>query len=109
MSYKDSISGISVRVTHKEKLPYGNGSKGRLIEPEKGRRSIFVPSWGSMEKEEIDYVVEVAQEQEDERIQSKKKSQLKVNIENLTQAAMQAPPGERAKTVRELRDGGRWI
>ena len=108
MAYKDELC-TNFKVKHKENLPYGNGSRGKFIEAEKGRRSIFVPSWGSMEKEEIDEVVEVAQEQEDERVQSKKKSQLKVNIENLTQAAMQAPPGERAKTVRELRDGGRWI
>ena len=105
MSYRDSISGIGVHVKRKERLPYGEGAKGRLVPSEKGRRSIFVPSFGSMEQDEIDYVVEVAQDQEDERIKKGEKSPTKENLENLVNAAQTAPKGERAKTARELLGG----
>ena len=86
----------------KKRLPYGNRSRGTYIPPEKGRRAIFVPSFGTMDKDEIDYVTEVAQEQEDERIKRKSKSETKENLEQLVEATRSAPQGERAKRAREI-------
>jgi len=92
-------------INESESLPYGSGSRGKFIPSEKGRRPIFVPSFGSMEREEIDYVVEVAQGQEDERLQKNEKSIQKESLENVVEAARRAPSGERAKTARELIGG----
>ena len=94
-----------IRVKHKERLPYGEKSRGTYIPAEKGRRDIFVPSWGSMEKEEIDYVVEEARGQEDERIKGKSKSPAKERLEKVVEATRQAPRGERAKTAQNLING----
>jgi len=102
MSYRGRISGISVIVRKTESLPYGNKSKGRIVPSEKGRRSIFVPSFGALEKEEIDYVVEVAQEQEDERIKRGYKSEQQERLEAVVDATRQAKQGERAKAARKI-------
>jgi|TARA_Y100000310_G_scaffold84594_1_gene81492 putative FmdB family regulatory protein len=88
-----------------ESLPYGSGSRGRYVPSEKGRRDILVPSFGTMEKEEIDYVVEVAQGQEDERIKRQENSMQKQRLERLVGAARYAPAGQRAKTAREIIGG----
>lgn len=101
----EKIKSLSFIVKHKERLPYGEKSRGRFIPAEKGRRDIFVPSFGSMEKEEIDYVVEEARGQEDERIKEKAKSPAKERLEKVVEATRQAPRGERAETARKLIDG----
>lgn len=106
MSYRDSISGIGVIVRRKERLPYGNKDKGKFVPPEKGRRAIFVPSFGTMEKEEVDYVVEVAKEQEDERIKRNEKSEQRECLEQVVEATKRAPRGKRAKTAKEIINGG---
>lgn len=102
MSYKDKISGIGIIIKRKERLPYGSKGRGRFIPPEKGRRAIFVPSFGALEKEEVDYLVEASQEKEDERMKKNVKSVQKERLEQLTQATLQAPEGERANTAREI-------
>lgn len=86
----------------KGNLPYGNKDKGRIVLAEKGRRAIFVPSFGAMEKEEVDYIIEVAQGQEDERIKRPTHSIQRERLESVTQAARNAPRGERIKTIREI-------
>ena len=101
-SYRDSISGIGIIVKNREQKMLGSGAEGRHVPPEKGRRSIFVPSFGAMEQDEIDYVVEVAQEQEDERIKENHKSLTKERLEAVASAAMNAPRGERAKAAKEV-------
>jgi len=95
----------------KDRLPLGNKDKGKFVEAEKGRRAIFVPSYGTMEKEEVDYIVEVAQGQEDERIKRKEKSSTKERLEQVVEATRQAPRGQRAETAREIikNEGTRWI
>ena len=101
----EKIKTIGImKVKHKESLPYGEKSRGRLVPAEEGRRAIFVPSWGSMEKEEIDYVVEEAQGQEDERIKKNKKSATKERLEKVVEATRQAPRGKRAETAQKLID-----
>ena len=60
--------GLTLIFKNKPRLPYGNKDRGRFVPPEKGRRAIFVPSFGVLEKEEVDYIVEASQEKEDERI-----------------------------------------
>jgi len=104
MSYRDRLSGINIIIKQKERLPYGNKDRGKFVPPEKGRRSIFVPSFGTMEKEEVEYVVEVAQEQEDERLKRNEKSPTKQRLENITDAALQAKPGQRRETIQKILD-----
>ena len=98
----EKIKTLSVIVKNKERLPLGNKNKGQFIPPEEGRRAIFVPSYGTMEKEEVDYVVEVAKEQEDERIKRKEVSQQKAMLEDVTLAVRQAPNKQRAKTAQKI-------
>jgi len=111
MSYRDRISNIGIIIKNKERLPYGNKDRGKFIPPEKGRRAIFVPSFGTMEKEEVDYVVEVAQEEEDERLKKNEKSEQKEQLESVVDAARRAPRGKRAETARQIIDnaGKRWV
>ena len=104
MSYKDTLC-VNFVVKHKERLPYGNKDRGRYVKGGNGRRDIFVPSFGTMEKEEIDYVVEVAQEQEDERLKRPEKTPQKENLEYVANEMLKAPKGKRAKTAREIIDG----
>ena len=89
----------------KERLPYGSGSRGKFIPTEKGRRSIFVPSFGVLEKEEVDYIVEAAKEQEDDRIRKNRKSEQKETLEKVTDALRKAKPGQRAKLLKEIQGG----
>ena len=99
--------GITLIFKTKPRLPYGSGSKGKFIPPEKGRRAIFVPSYGTMEKEEVEYIVGTAQEQEDERIKRGYKSEQKERLEQVVGAVRQAPQGKRAKLAREIiKEGG---
>ena len=95
----------------KERLPYGDKSRGKFIPPEKGRRAIFVPSFGALEKEEVDYTVEAAQEQEDERIRKGGISESKAKLEAVANIMRQAPERERAKAGREAMKelGGRDV
>ena len=98
----EKIKTLGVIVRKTERLPYGNRSRGQFIPPEKGRRAIFVPSFGALEKEEVDYLVEASQEQEDERLRKGTKSQVKEELEQVVQAMRQTPAGKRAKTGREI-------
>jgi len=101
MAYKDTLCTNFI-VREKQRLPYGDKDRGRFVEAEKGRRAIFVPSFGTMEREEIDDIVLAAQEKEDERIKRGEKSQIKENLENITQVALSAPRGKRAKAIKEI-------
>jgi hypothetical protein len=102
--------GIQLIFRNKERQMHGSGAKGRFIPAEKGRRSIYVPSFGALEKEEVDYMVEAAQEQEDERVRKGSKSEIKENLEVVADAARRAPRGQRAKTAKEIiKTNARWV
>jgi len=98
----EKIKTLGVIVRNKEQLPYGNKSRGKFIPSEEGRRAIFVPSWGALDKDEVDYVVEAAQEQEDDRIRKGTTSLQKEALEVVTNEIRNAPPGQRAKTGNEI-------
>ena len=106
MSYRDKISGIGIIIKNKENLPYGNKDRGRLVPSEKGRRAIFVPSFGTMEKEEVDYIVEASQDKEDERIKKNEKSNTRERLEQVVEVARRAPRGKRAIAAQEIIDEG---
>ncbi len=92
---------ITLIFKNKERLPYGSGSRGKFVPPENGRRGIFVPSWGALEKEEIDYIVTAEQEKEDERIKKREQSITKQKLEYVTATVLQAPEGKRAEAAQE--------
>jgi len=98
----EKIKTLAFIVKTPEQLPYGNKSRGRYIKGTEGRRDIFVPSFGSMEKEEVDYVAEVAREQEDERIKRKGISAQKLALETITGAMRQTPRGKRAEIGKKI-------
>ena len=102
----EKIKTLGFIFKQKERLPYGQGERGQFIPPENGRRAIFVPSFGTMEKEEIDYVVEGAKEEENERIKRGKISIQKAMLEEVTQAVRKAPRGQRAKTAKRILEEG---
>ena len=93
---------VTLIFKNKERLPYGNKARGRLVQSEKGRRAIFVPSFGTMEKEEVDYVVEVAQEQEDERLKRREVSPQKQRLEAITKEALNTRQGQRARKIKQM-------
>ncbi len=99
MSYRDSISGIGFISKSKERLPLGNGSRGRFVPPSGKRAGILVPSFGALEKEEIDYIVEAEQEKEDTRVRH---SEQKEKLERASRIAMNAKKGKRIEVLKEL-------
>mgnify|MGYP001558337451 CR=1 FL=1 len=102
---------ITLIFKNKKHLRYGKGDKGVLIPPDQGRRGVFVPSFGAMEKEEIEEVVLAAQEKEDGRIKKRQKSAAQEKLEQVLEQTLKAEPGERAKTAREIIEAQetRWI
>ena len=65
-----------------------------------GKRQIYVPSYGLLEKEEIDYILEAEQEIEGNRIRTLTEN--RAFMEELVNAALQAPPGKRAQLIKEM-------
>ena len=92
---------VTLIFKNKERRPYGSGANGRMIPAESGRRAIYVPSFGALEKDEVDYLVEAAQEQEDERVKKDRPSANREMVDRATQLAQSVPEGQRAKAVRE--------
>lgn len=99
----------------KERLPLGEGSRGKYIPPEGDRHGILVPSWGALEKDEVEYTAMAALEIEEERVKLRKErpkrdwGDQKDVLEKVTQAALRAPQGHRAETIQncivDLRHG----
>jgi putative FmdB family regulatory protein len=88
----------------KKRLQYGSGSAGRMItSKETGGMGVFIPSYGALEQEEVDYIAEGAIEKEKTRVKNKKKTprrnqsivQAYVNLANKTKK------GQKAKAIRE--------
>ena len=91
----------------KEQLPYGTGSRGRLLSAEEtGGLPILIPSFGALEKEEIDYVAEAAIEREHERVKKEPPRASKVAIHNMVTEAKKAPEGKRKSTMDKIKVEG---
>ena len=90
-----------VTVTYSEKLPYGNKSRGKIVHVP-GGDSIFVPSWGALEKEEVDYVAEGAVEKEKERVRKGKVGgDYRASIDSYMKLAAKTPKGKKGNAIRE--------
>lgn len=97
-----------VKVEHKENLPLGSGSRGKFLShQETGGMGILIPSWGAMEKEEVEYTAEVALEKERERVAknltpvTEKRVKGKQKLESAFNIAMNTKQGQRAKALKE--------
>jgi len=88
------------QLEHKENLPLGNKSRGRYIKGE--HNDILIPSFGLLEKEEIDYIAEANIEKDKNR---KRKTPMKENMQKVVGALHQAPKGQRGKLLDELQGG----
>jgi len=86
----------------REQLPLGNKSRGRYIKGENGRNDILIPSFGLLEKEEIDYIAEANIEKDKNRV---RKTPMKENMEKVVSALNQAPKGQRGKLLDEIQGG----
>lgn len=104
------VGGIKV-VEHERRM-LGSKSKGRyLSSAETGGLPILIPSFGALEKEEIDYTAEVAIAQEKERVAKKRpvnegnalKKQALSNVVNITKSAAK---GKRMKQLKEVGKDG---
>ncbi len=90
------------RIEHKENLPLGNKSRGKFIPPQGKRSGILVPSFGALEKEEVDYLVEASLEKENTRV---RKSEQKDTLEKVTKVLLNTPKGQRGKKLTEIQGG----
>jgi putative FmdB family regulatory protein len=94
------------RVSYKENLPLGNKSRGKYIPPEGNRMGILVPSFGALDKEEVEYVAEGALEKETERAAKNiRRTNTKERLENVTRVALNTPQGKRAATIKNILGG----
>ncbi len=94
-------------VHERERLPLGNGSRGRFISSkETGGLSILVPSFGALEKEEVDYVAEEAIAEEKERIKTAKPRLATTALRNVMTETRKAPKGKRRKTLEQITKEG---
>ena len=101
MSYKDTLCTNFI-VKNKARGRYGSEAPSKLIPAEKGRSAIYVMSDGSLEQEEVDYLVEATQEKEDSKI---RKSATKERLEQVVRATRKAPRGMRAEVAQDIIDG----
>ena len=93
---------VTLIFKNKTSLPYGNGSRGRYIShTETGGSDIFVPSFGAMEKEEVDYVVEGAIEKERARVKRRETTRTRELLESYVGLAHRTKPGKRGEAIRE--------
>jgi hypothetical protein len=99
------ISAPSRIIVHSsESLPLGNKSRGRFIPPHNGMPGILVPSFGLLEKEEVDYLTEGMIEKHKNEVRV---SETKTNLERLTKLARNTPRGKRAKIIKQAIGEGR--
>ena len=86
-----------------ERLPLGNKSRGRyLSSKETGGVPILIPSWGVLEKEEIDYIAEAAISEEKERVRRAPPRDSQVALGNLVKETKKAPKGKRKLTMDKI-------
>ena len=97
-----SVPAPAVIINH-EQLPLGNKSRGKFIPPEEtGGMGILVPSFGALEKEEVEYTAEGALEKEKERVRKgiRRESETRRRMDRYIKEAHKAPPGQRAKAIK---------
>lgn len=105
---KQIMSALArIIVNSSDNLPLGRGAMGKMVKGEDGRRDIYVPSFGALEQDEIDYIIEGATEKEDQRLRKGEPSEQKQAIGAVANEMRKAPPGERAKTGEAIVQGGR--
>lgn len=104
----EKVKSLSVHIKPSaERLPLGNKSRGRFISSEEtGGMSIFVPSFGALEKEEVDYVAEEAIYQERERLKKPEPRLAKTALQNVMTETLKAPEGKRKKTLEQITKEG---
>jgi len=103
------IPSIPARVVvhEKERLPLGSKSRGRFVSSkETGGLSILIPSFGLMEKEEVDYVAEEAIAEEKERVKTAEPRLGAVALRNVVTETKKAPAGKRKKTLEQITKEG---
>jgi len=90
-----------------ERLPLGSGSRGRFIDSkETGGMSILIPSFGALEKEEVDYVAEEAIYREKERVKTAEPRLTKTALQNVMTETLKAPKGKRKKALERITKEG---
>lgn len=99
------FSVLNIKVVHKVRQQYGTGSYGKVLtHKETGGLDIFVPSFGTMEQDEVDDIAQGALEKEKARVEKYKKKERSENqarIKAYADLARSAKRGQRAKTIRE--------
>ena len=101
--FVEKIKTLSFRIKTPERLPLGNKSRGRFISSEEtGGLSILIPSFGALEKEEVDYVAEEAIYQEKERVKTAEPRLTKIALQNVMAETLKAPEGKRKKTLERI-------
>jgi hypothetical protein len=93
-------------------LPYGTGSRGKFVPAEEtGGLPVYVPSWGAMEKEEVDYVAEAAVAKERERVakgkpHNEQNAKTKEALGNIVKIGKSQKEGQRLKTMERIKKEG---
>ena len=101
LCYRKISAPARLKFVEKERLPLGSGARGKFISHEEtGGSDILIPSWGAMEKEEVDYVAEVALDNEKHR--KRRDTETKRKLQEALDLAYQTKQGERAKTIKEF-------
>ena len=98
------ISMPAISFIQKERLEYGSGSYGKIVShKETGGLDIFVPSFGALEQDEVDYVAMAAVEKEKDRVKKRKgpRNETQARIQAYGELARSAKPGKRAETLRK--------
>ena len=65
--------GVTLIFKSKTRRRLGTGAKGVLIPPEGDELGIFVPSFGLLEQDEIDYIVGLEREKKNKRVTQPRK------------------------------------
>jgi len=105
--FRDKIKSFSFHIKTPEQLPLGSGSRGRFISSEEtGGLAILVPSFGALEKEEVDYVAEEAIAKEKERVKTAKPRLATMALRNVVNETKKAPAGKRKKLLEEITKEG---
>src|SRR3990167_4495881 len=99
------FSSPAIKFVYKKRQRLGSESEGKVIlGKETGGLDIFIPSWGALEQQEVDYIAEGAIEKEKDRVKKKKKTVQRRNqalVQAYVNLANATPKGKKAKTIRQ--------
>jgi len=99
----EKIKTIGFSFKSTERLPLGNKSRGRFLTSEEtGGLPILIPSFGALEKEEVDYTAEAAIESERERVKMTPPRNSQVALANVMRETRKAPKGKRKQTLERI-------